>query len=160
MTTGVKDDLVLACRACDLAAVDALIAAGRDVNAADAATGDTPLMAAAESGHSSCLRRLLEAGARPDVQTRSGNTAMRTAVLLGDSDAVEALLAAGADASLETSRGTPLTAAAAAAQSTARRALNPETPRERCRRACSAEGPRRTSSSGATRRPPSRTPWT
>ncbi|WP_030719328.1 ankyrin repeat domain-containing protein [Streptomyces sp. NRRL F-2580] len=72
----------------DVAAVDALVAAGADVNAPGAVLGGgTPLTDACGFGQRRAARRLLVLGARPDLQD---------AAALGLLDAVEEFLAAGA----------------------------------------------------------------
>ncbi|MFD4871456.1 ankyrin repeat domain-containing protein [Streptomyces sp. NPDC058412] len=71
----------------DVAAVDALVAAGADVNAPGAVLGGgTPLTDACGFGQWRAARRLLDLGARPDLQD---------AAALGLLDAVEEFLAAG-----------------------------------------------------------------
>ncbi|MFD6967021.1 ankyrin repeat domain-containing protein [Streptomyces sp. NPDC059949] len=72
----------------DVAAVDALVAAGADVNAPGAVLGGgTPLTDACGFGQWRAARRLLDLGARPDLQV---------AAALGLLDRVGEFLAAGA----------------------------------------------------------------
>ncbi|KAH6970509.1 ankyrin repeat-containing domain protein [Ilyonectria sp. MPI-CAGE-AT-0026] len=82
------------------AVVTLLVAAGADVNAADAAGygGRTALEAAAEGGHLEIVGKLLAAGA--DVNAAAGDygqTALQAAAEGGHLEIVEKLLAAGAD---------------------------------------------------------------
>ena len=58
-------------------AVEALVAAGADVNAAEQAWGQTPLIFAASKGRTEAVRALLEAGADPSVHTRVIDVAER-----------------------------------------------------------------------------------
>ena len=84
----------------------ALIAAGAEVDAG-AANGQTPLVLAAFSGHTSTARALIEAGA--DVHAHAaGYTALHAATLRGDLPTVEALLAAGANPNAPLTRGSPV----------------------------------------------------
>jgi ankyrin repeat protein len=81
-----------------VAAVQALIAAGADVDAGD--DGDnsvTPLRRAAACGHEGVLAALTAGGASLNWASRTGNTALHDAAWNGRSEAVRCLLAAGAD---------------------------------------------------------------
>jgi ankyrin repeat protein len=73
-----------------------LIAAGADVNAADA-LGTTPLMWAARYGDAAMVERLLKAGAKPQAQNVFGVTPMSEAALIGSEPVIRELLKAGVD---------------------------------------------------------------
>ena len=68
-----------ALRANDLAALDALLAKGADLNAADR-HGVTPLMAAAAVGSVDAMQRLLDHGAKVDARNEFGSTALMWSV--------------------------------------------------------------------------------
>lgn len=80
-----------------VASVRFLIAAGADVNAADA-LGRTPLMAAAEKPSTELIKLLLEAGARTSVNAKDneGRTALMSASQQSNVEAIKTLLEAGA----------------------------------------------------------------
>ena len=94
------------CRACaalhwaahwdDLPMVEALIAAGASVNAAND-YGVTPLSLAATNGSAAVLDALLRAGTDANVALPTGETALMTAVRSGTVAAVRRLLEGGAD---------------------------------------------------------------
>ena len=89
-----------------VACVEALIAGNADVNK-ERRDGVTALILAAEKGHDTILRALLEAGADPSAAKHAnGATALIFAAENGHAAAVEALLAAGADANATISAGT------------------------------------------------------
>lgn len=81
----------------DRTAVQRLIDAGGDVNAAQA-DGATALHWAAYHGDAELTRLLLAAGANPSVANRNGSTPMWLAASRGDAETLAALLASGADA--------------------------------------------------------------
>ncbi|MXX34891.1 MAG: hypothetical protein F4Z50_09015, partial [Gemmatimonadetes bacterium] len=58
-------------------AIDALVAAGADVNAAEESWGQTPLVFAASKGRTAAVRTLLEGGADPAIHTRVMDVAAR-----------------------------------------------------------------------------------
>jgi len=94
----------------DVERVEALIAQGADL---DAAQGDgmTALHWAAEQGHATMARRLLDAGATVSVTTRLGAyTPLHMAARGGHAEVVAALLESGANPAARTSTGgsTPL----------------------------------------------------
>lgn len=76
--------------------VNALIAAGVDVNQGDS-EGWTPLMAAAGGGHTAIVEKLLAAGANVNAQTAFGLTPLMAAAAKGQTATVKQLIAAGAD---------------------------------------------------------------
>lgn len=89
-----------------------LIAAGADVDAADA-SGLTPLMCAAGQGHEAIVRLLLEAGAKLELRDQEGFTALIFAANRGQAAVAGILLAAGADVNAAASDGsTPVMFAA------------------------------------------------
>lgn len=75
-----------------------LLEMGADPNVGDLRY--TPLCAAAERGHTSCLNLLLEAGADPNLRAPWPITPLQLAAAHGHASAVAALLKAGADPSL------------------------------------------------------------
>jgi TonB family protein len=87
-----------AVKADDLAKVNALIAAGADVNAKDD-TGETgPLDWAARQNHLDIMKVLLAHGADPKARDFYGFTPLHHAAAWGGKEGVELLLAHGADA--------------------------------------------------------------
>lgn len=91
-----KTPLMTAARQGDVAAVSRLIAAGADVNAANAG-GATALMFATLSGDPLVTSLLVRAGARTDSKAKLGWTALALAAVKGYTDVGEVLLDAGAD---------------------------------------------------------------
>jgi len=93
----------------DVAAVNALLARGVDVNA-PTRYGVTPLGLAALNGNTEILRKLLDRGADPNGATSGGETALMTAARVGTVGAVTLLLDRGAkvDASTSPRRQTAL----------------------------------------------------
>lgn len=88
----------------DLAAIETLIAAGVNVNAATKA-GTTPLMIAASFGQLTVLRMLNERGAVINKTRSDGFNALTLAVFFGHEDIVRELLTRGADINGARSRG-------------------------------------------------------
>ena len=76
--------------------VDALLAAGADVDAANN-NGDTPLILASLNGHGHVVDALLRAGAKVSAVDQFGSCALFYASRQGHCGLVDALLAAGAD---------------------------------------------------------------
>lgn len=85
-----------AIRAGDVAAVQRLLAAGADVNAASE-TGRTPLYRAALSGRTEVVRVLLAAGADVNAATTSGRTPLHIAISMRRNEVVRVLLDKGAN---------------------------------------------------------------
>lgn len=89
----------------DLAKVKELLAAGVDVNAANA-YGGTALAYAADKGHTAVVELLLERGANPNTTDRFYNsTPLGWAVSHGHADVARALLAKGAQGETEALMG-------------------------------------------------------
>ena len=86
----------LAIEAADLAAIDALLTAGADINARDQ-HGQTALMNAATNGQVEVVRLLADRGADLNHRAKSGLTAVMLAVVRGHADVVRILVEAGAD---------------------------------------------------------------
>ena len=76
--------------------VDALIAAGADVNAANK-NGDTPLLLASLNGHGRVVDSLLKAGANVHAVDKFGSRALFYASRQGHCGLVDALIKAGAE---------------------------------------------------------------
>ena len=87
--------LVEAARRGDTRAVEVLLAAGADVNAATR-TGETALLAAAARGHEEIAARLLDAGAEVDVRDRALGTPLDAAERAGHQGVARRLRARGA----------------------------------------------------------------
>ena len=78
--------------------VDYLIKAGAGVNTPSKnSLKVTPLQSAVAGGHLEVTRRLLEAGANPNVREGSGYTPLHTAAHNGDIEIVRSLIFGGAD---------------------------------------------------------------
>jgi ankyrin repeat protein len=80
----------------DLHTADLLIRAGADVNATNEYRV-APLSVACTNRNPVLVKRLLDAGAQPDIASAAGETPMMTCARTGSADAVKALLARGAD---------------------------------------------------------------
>ena len=78
-------------------AVDALLAHGADVDAAESYRGQTALMLAAGEGNVEAMRALIAAGASVGAQSKSGFTPLLFAVRNAQLDAVRLLLEHGAN---------------------------------------------------------------
>jgi len=93
-----RTDLHYAARDGDIAAVEALVAAGEDVNLQDR-RGWAPLHFAAQARSKEVAQFLLVHGATVDLQDEFGNTPLSTATFAsrGDGSVIRALRAAGAD---------------------------------------------------------------
>ena len=89
----------LALDAADLAAIDALLTAGADINARDQ-HGQTALMNAATNGQAEVVRLLADRGADLNHRAKYGLTAVMLAVVRGHADVVRILVEAGADLTL------------------------------------------------------------
>jgi hypothetical protein len=111
-------ELVAACAAGDLAAVERLVAAGANVNATErsrydpqisADVGSQPcLMVAVQNGHLEIARLLLDAGADINRWDGVGESALTAAVYTGNRPTAEMLLDRGADLERMGMGGTPL----------------------------------------------------
>ncbi|KAE9364115.1 ankyrin [Stipitochalara longipes BDJ] len=69
----------------------------KNINSNVWSSGETPLLAAVKNQHLKTTKRLLEAGAEPDLCPKTGTTALQEAARLGDIDIIEALMISGAD---------------------------------------------------------------
>ena len=76
---------------------DLLLAAGAEVDAADAARGNTALHGVAFKGHAGIAQALIDAGAAVDLPNLAGQTALMMAALFDQVAIVDMLLGAGAD---------------------------------------------------------------
>ena len=74
-----------------------LIAAGDDVNLAEARKGQTALMWAAAEGHPDVVQLLIDNKAEVNAKSKSGFNALAFAAVKDDPKSVQVLLAAGAD---------------------------------------------------------------
>jgi ankyrin repeat protein len=83
----------------DLAAIDAQLASGADIDARDE-HGQTALMNAARDGQVSVVRLLAERGADLNHHAKYGLSAVMLAVLRGHVEVVRVLVDAGADLTL------------------------------------------------------------
>lgn len=92
---GGETALLFAARAGDLESARLLVAAGANVNDADA-WGVSAMVLAAHAGHRELVEFLLETGADPNASA-PGFTALHTAIMRRDERMVAALLARGAD---------------------------------------------------------------
>ena len=81
--------------------VQALIAAGADVNAANGSGGDSALIGAAGGGHTGVVQVLIAAGADVNATTPAGLAAVAFAKLMRCAGCEQALVSAGADAAAE-----------------------------------------------------------
>src|SRR5262249_8574502 len=94
--------LLVASRAGNAAVVEALLAAGADVNATTS-NGATSLMLASQAGKADAVQALLARGANVDAKEKvKGETALMIAAAYGRADVVRALTAKGADVSVAT----------------------------------------------------------
>lgn len=93
--------LMLAARQGNLAVVQELIAAGADLEAADA-DGNTALWAAAFGENVAVLQALIKAGCKINHQNPDGATALIYASSAGKTAVVDALIKAGANVDLKT----------------------------------------------------------
>ena len=75
--------------------VNILLELGTDVNAKDA-QGSTPIMFAAQHGHTAIVRKLLEKNANPTTRGTHGFTALGLVMQHGHQDTILLLKSAGA----------------------------------------------------------------
>src|SRR5690606_22240814 len=106
--------LMTAARTGDVETLEALLAAGADVNVRESWRGQTALMWAAAENNAPAVRALLAAGAERDAVSSGGEfTALKFAVRAGAIDATRALLDAGANVEERLLDGTSLLVLAA-----------------------------------------------
>jgi len=118
VNTGCQTALALAARRADLDAVNAILAAGTDVDSVDA-DGWSALRSAAWGGHVAVVSALLISGASVDKTDSDGRTALRAAAWGGHVEVVDLLLKFGASVDLADNEGrTALIAAAYMAHAT------------------------------------------
>jgi hypothetical protein len=93
----------------ELPLIDALLAAGADVDFRKESKDETPLIGAASLGAEDVAIRLLDAGAQPHLRGEGGETALHWAALFGEHRLAQRLIE-GADLELEDARyhSTPL----------------------------------------------------
>lgn len=89
--------LIGAARNGDIAAINALIEGGADLNQRGGVNGWPPLMHAIHKNQSAAMATLLEAGADPNERAGGGSTALIMAAGYGYADMVRQLLVYGAD---------------------------------------------------------------
>jgi ankyrin repeat protein len=89
--------LMTASRTGNVAAIQALLAYGADVNARESWRGQTALMWAAIENNGDAVRALVKGGADPGLRSQGGFTALLFAVRSGRIEAVRALLESGAN---------------------------------------------------------------
>jgi ankyrin repeat protein len=89
--------LLTAARTGSLEAVEAIVAAGADVDATEALRGQTALMWAAVENHNDIARYLLTRGAAVDARSKARYTALMFAAREGNLDIARLLVAGGAD---------------------------------------------------------------
>lgn len=92
-----NDPIVASVRANDVAAIDAFIAAGGNVNLRDREGNPLIYLASGPQGGPEGAARLIQAGARIDVTGATGRTPLENAVGWCDVDIVQLLLFAGAN---------------------------------------------------------------
>jgi len=102
---GGNTPLIFAARSGDLATVQALVAAGADVDRVSA-FGISPAIMAIHGGNVRVLDYLLSAGADPE-SAAVGHTALHAAVLRGSAEAVDVLLRHGANTEALLEKPTP-----------------------------------------------------
>ena len=101
---GREEDLIAAATRGDVAAVEALLANGAEVNA-KSKDDKTALMAASMHGHYEVVQALLGRGAEANARLHNGTTALMMASFNGYREVVQALLDKGAEVNAKTSIG-------------------------------------------------------
>jgi ankyrin repeat protein len=89
--------LASACLSDNLHDLEILIQNNVDVNISSRSDGDIPLILAADEGHTTIVKRLLAAGANPNIVNKRDESALMYAAFKGHTAIVELLLTAGAD---------------------------------------------------------------
>ncbi|MFP4509639.1 MAG: ankyrin repeat domain-containing protein [Spirochaetaceae bacterium] len=97
--------LNLAVRGGHVHVVEMLLAKNVNVNAISSDRGNTALVESSGHGMTQLTRRLLAAGAEPDIRTKSGQTALMLAVAEGHVEDAKTLLKAGADPDIKDKLG-------------------------------------------------------
>jgi ankyrin repeat protein len=85
--------------------VELLLERGADVNVLSQDRGNSPLMEAAVRGDDLSVRRFLEAGANPNLVSKSGQTALMLAIGEGHKEIVRVLIEYRADLAIKDSLG-------------------------------------------------------
>src|SRR5689334_15647523 len=98
MSRLINKEMVRATQSGDVDTVGELLRCGASINHLHNRDGFTPLMRAANQGHTELVRFLLNRGADPNQTATDGASALFWASFKGYEAVVELLLAAGADA--------------------------------------------------------------
>jgi ankyrin repeat protein len=97
--------LILAAYNGQMAAVDALLAAGADACKPDTAQGNTAQMGVAFKGDDAIAARLLKEKCDVNARNKAGQTALMMAALFGRTAQIDMLMKAGADRTLADASG-------------------------------------------------------
>jgi ankyrin repeat protein len=106
--------LILAAYNGQMAAVEALLAAGADACKPDAGQGNTALMGVAFKGDDAIAARLLKEKCDVNTRNKAGQTALMMAALFGRTAQIDMLLNGGADRTLADATGRTAASVAAA----------------------------------------------